>query len=228
MNPKVPITERVPMGMLLAATAGSLDAYTYLARGGVFAGLQTGNMILMGVSLGRGDWAEVITHLIPFLVFACATVVVRGLQHSLNEKETLRRRALIVIGAEGVLALLAAALAPILNNVMASSLVAIIAAAQLQEFRKLNGKPFMSIMMTGNLRTAAAGFYDGIVHGSVDSFIAARNAAATIIALIAGATLSALTTHYLGTAGIIFAVVPILGAFIYLLCAQPLYQIPEK
>jgi len=169
-----------------------------------------------------------VTHLIPFLVFACATVIVRGLQHSLNEKETLRRRALIVIGAEGLLALLAAVLAPILNNIMASSLVAIIAAAQLQEFRKLRGKPFMSIMMTGNLRAAAAGFYDGIALGSVDAFIQACDSTATILALIVGATLSALTTHFLGTAGIVFAAIPLLGAFIYLLCARPLYQIPDK
>lgn len=42
--------ERLEFGMALAATAGGLDAYTYLVHGEVFAGLQTGNFILLGGS----------------------------------------------------------------------------------------------------------------------------------------------------------------------------------
>ena len=45
-------------GALLAATAGSLDGYTFLHQGAVFAGLQTGNLILLGVHLGGGQWPE--------------------------------------------------------------------------------------------------------------------------------------------------------------------------
>ena len=51
-----PIHERLLIGTLLTAAAGSFDAYTYLLHGEVFAGLQTGNVILLGVHLGQGQW----------------------------------------------------------------------------------------------------------------------------------------------------------------------------
>ncbi|WP_155287750.1 YoaK family protein [Lacticaseibacillus zhaodongensis] len=223
-----PITERLPTGMFLAATAGALDAYTYLDHGGVFAGLQTGNMILMGINLGRGDWAQVLTHLIPFLVFAIGTAIIRSLQHALSDTAALRRRATIVLFFEAGMALVTTIIAPVLPDVAASSLVAIIAAAQLQEFRRLRGKPFMSIMMTGNLRTAAEGLYDAIAKHDKGALLRAGDASATIIALIIGATLSATSTHFLGSRGIIFAVVPLAGAIIYMLTAEPLNPASSK
>ena len=228
MTPQFPSTERLPMGMLLAATAGSIDAYTYLAHGGVFAGLQTGNMILTGLALGNGDWPSMISHIIPIIVFAVGTVVVRGLQHSLQANETRRKRALIVLGFEIAMALVIAIIAPYLSDIAASSLVAIIAAAQLQEFRSLRGRAFTSVMMTGNLRNAATGLYDGIIHRSNAAYHQAIDGAACILGLIVGATLSGLCTHYLGARGILFTVVPLGIAVIYLLCATPLFPAPSK
>lgn len=228
MTQTYPITERLPTGMFLAATAGALDAYTYLGRGGVFAGLQTGNMILMGINIGRGNWAQVLTHFIPFLVFAIGTAFIRSLQHALNEPAALRRRATIVLFFEAGMAILTAILAPALPDTAASSLVAIIAAAQLQEFRRLRGKPFMSIMMTGNLRSSAEGFYDAVAKHDKAALVRACDSLATILALIAGATLSATCTHFLGSRGIIFAVVPLTGAIIYMLTAEPLNPVSNK
>ncbi|MEG0079125.1 DUF1275 family protein, partial [Enterococcus sp.] len=48
-----PLHERLIIGVFLAAAAGGLDAYTYLFHGEVFAGLQTGNFILLGLNLGQ-------------------------------------------------------------------------------------------------------------------------------------------------------------------------------
>ncbi len=228
MTPQFPSTERLPIGMLLAATAGSIDAYTYLAHGGVFAGLQTGNMILTGIALGSGNWPQMVSHLIPILVFAVGTVVVRGLQHSLQANESRCKRALIVLGFEIAMAILIAIIAPSLSDIAASSLVAIIAAAQLQEFRSLRGRAFTSVMMTGNLRNAATGLYDGIIHRSNAAYHQALDGAACIFALIVGATLSGLCTRYLGSRGIIFTVVPLAIAMTYLFYATPLYPAPDK
>ena len=38
------------IGAILAAVGGFLDAYTYLARGQVFANAQSGNIVLLGNS----------------------------------------------------------------------------------------------------------------------------------------------------------------------------------
>ena len=36
--------------------AGFLGAFTYVLRGGVFCNAQTGNVVLLGMELGKGDW----------------------------------------------------------------------------------------------------------------------------------------------------------------------------
>ena len=55
-----PLHERLIIGVFLAAAAGGLDAYTYLFHGEVFAGLQTGNFILLGLNLGQGDFTAIL------------------------------------------------------------------------------------------------------------------------------------------------------------------------
>ena len=39
------MSESLAIGLLLALTGGFLDAYTYVARGRVFANAQTGNIL---------------------------------------------------------------------------------------------------------------------------------------------------------------------------------------
>jgi uncharacterized membrane protein YoaK (UPF0700 family) len=43
--------EAVPVGFLLSAVGGYLDAYTYVGHGGVFANAQTGNVVLLAVAV---------------------------------------------------------------------------------------------------------------------------------------------------------------------------------
>ena len=42
--------ESLPLGLLLAAVGGFLDAFTFAGYGGVFANTQTGNIVLMGIT----------------------------------------------------------------------------------------------------------------------------------------------------------------------------------
>lgn len=46
------------IAVLLAVVGGSLDAYSYVARGHVFANAQTGNIVLFGLHLADGEWMQ--------------------------------------------------------------------------------------------------------------------------------------------------------------------------
>ena len=59
----------VPLGMVLAASAGYMDAYSYLARDKVFANAQTGNIMLLGISLAEGRWDQVLHYACPVAAF---------------------------------------------------------------------------------------------------------------------------------------------------------------
>ena len=101
--------DSLQMGLLLAATGGFLDAYTYVARGRVFANAQTGNLVLLGLRAFETD-PQALRYLVPVCAFVLGIV--------LSEFLKARKRALhpvnwrqAVLGVEA-LVLVAAAFLP--------------------------------------------------------------------------------------------------------------------
>ena len=64
------VSESFRLATILALTGGFMDAYSYLMRGGVFANAETGNIVLMGISLAQGEWQRAFYYLIPIVAFA--------------------------------------------------------------------------------------------------------------------------------------------------------------
>jgi uncharacterized membrane protein YoaK (UPF0700 family) len=56
--------------LLLAWTAGCLDALSFLAPGHVFVANMTGNTVLFGLAIAQGDWLEMLRSLISMLGFS--------------------------------------------------------------------------------------------------------------------------------------------------------------
>lgn len=52
-----------------------MDAYSYIMRDRVFANAQTGNMLLLGVSISERNWPEVVRYLFPVLAFAAGIML---------------------------------------------------------------------------------------------------------------------------------------------------------
>jgi uncharacterized membrane protein YoaK (UPF0700 family) len=68
------------VAMLLSAAGGFLDAYTWLACGGVFATAQTGNAVLVGVHAASGQWTQALQNLLPIAAFAIGVFVASRLR----------------------------------------------------------------------------------------------------------------------------------------------------
>lgn len=51
------ISESIELGIILALAGGFMDVYSYIGRDHVFANAQTGNILLVGVSISEGNWA---------------------------------------------------------------------------------------------------------------------------------------------------------------------------
>lgn len=56
-----------PVHLVLSAVSGATDAFAFLCLGKVFAGVMTGNLVLVGASVGSGDH-----HVVPRAVAALA------------------------------------------------------------------------------------------------------------------------------------------------------------
>ena len=62
--------EGILVMILITLSGGLQDAYTYLIRDHVFANAQTGNIVLLMVSLFDGNFQKAGSYLIPILSFA--------------------------------------------------------------------------------------------------------------------------------------------------------------
>lgn len=64
------ISESIELGIILALAGGFMDVYSYIGRDHVFANAQTGNILLVGVSISEGNWALAGRYFFPVVSFA--------------------------------------------------------------------------------------------------------------------------------------------------------------
>lgn len=88
MNRAKQTSESIELGVLLALSGGLMDAYSYLARGKVFANAQTGNMLLFGVNLANGNMYQASHYLCPVLAFGLG-IFLAELVHYKETKNSL-------------------------------------------------------------------------------------------------------------------------------------------
>ena len=196
-------TESTVFGALLTMAAGCIDAHSYLLHGQVFAGLQTGNLILLGVRLGQGEVLQSARYVVSLLAFICGTLVIRVLQRlpRLREHEPLRRR--LVLAYEATLLLIIAAIGGMLPDVAVIALLSFTAAAELQEFRRLEGNPFTPLMMTGNLRSMTVSAFDANLYHDASAKRRVRAMGGVLAGFTIGALLMTAISPYLHNAGLI-------------------------
>lgn len=193
-----PSHERLLFGSLLTFTAGSLDAYSYLIHGEVFAGLQTGNLILLGINVGKMHFSMASHYLISLLTFGFGTLLIKVIQHGLEKRgasKTAERR--FILWYMTAILVLSAILQDHVPNLVGTSILSFAAAAELQEFRKLKGEPFMPLMMTGNFRTFYAALYEGLFRGNTKMAQTAIDIATVIFTFFLGALLISVTVPFL-------------------------------
>lgn len=215
MTEKMAISDKILYGGLLAA-AGGFDSYTFLVHGQVFAGLQTGNLILLGTHIGQMKWAVLMQHITPILAFMLGTILTRVVQHHFKEADSINKRQRLILGVEIAVLTVIAGISPYIPDLLASASVSMIAAAQLKEFRELNGGPFTSLMMTGNVRTLAESLYDGIFKKNTQALDKAWEIIRIIISFTLGAVMTGLCVSLLGERAIILSAVFLLVTLLIL------------
>lgn len=208
--------DRTLFGALLTMAAGGIDAYSYIAHGGVFAGLQTGNLILLGIHLGQKDIATSFSYVLSLAAFFLGTVIVRFLQQHpwLTDRDAARHQ--IILLYEISMLLCIAVISFFAPDSIITILLSITAAAELQEFRSLNGGPFTPLMMTGNLRTLAETSVDTLIFHKTETRQALLHTAIIMLTFTLGAALTAIITPVLKNAAAILPALPLLGAWIFL------------
>ncbi len=146
---KPSIHEQLHIGILLAFVGGFLDIYTYLERGHVFANAQSGNMVLMSLSLANRQWYGALCYALPIFAYALGT---RITEHFKRRRMPHWHHFVLILEA---IILVGVGFWPISSsNVVVNILISLVCAMQVNSFRTLVGAPYATTMCTGNLRSA--------------------------------------------------------------------------
>jgi uncharacterized membrane protein YoaK (UPF0700 family) len=205
--------EAVPVGLLLSAVGGFLDAYTFVGHGGVFANAQTGNVVLLGVGLVSGQVGEALRHLPPLVAFLVGLGVAESLARLPRRAPTPavpRRPTRLVLAVEAVVLTVCGAVA--LPDVVVTVAVAFVVALQISTFTKVGDVPYNATVTTGNLRSLVAEIARWAGDRTPDAGRRAAALGGIVVAFASGAAVGAaltLTTGRAAAAAIVVVLVAV-------------------
>ena len=127
-----------------------MEAYTYRARGGVFANTQTGNVILMAVNASEANRHQAGSHLWPILAFLVGVTITAHIRAGSFDGQRLNPIA-VVLGAQ-VAVLVAIGFVPGSEpHAYVTVPIAFLAAVQTGLFRTIGELGYFPVATTGNL-----------------------------------------------------------------------------
>lgn len=216
-NYKEQMSETFLTGAILSVVGGYFDAYTYIARGGVFANAQTGNIVLLGVKLMQGDFFKALTHCIPIVAFVLGVFVSEYIKKFGNSKHLHWRQIIILIE---IIIVTISAFMPNgekgfkTYDMIVNIAISFICSLQVQSFRKISGIACATTMCTGNMRS----FADNLVHYTDTKDKQSLHNAVKYFLInfffIIGAVISAFLTNIFMEFSVIFCVLGLSAVFI--------------
>ena len=142
--------ERSRVFCLLMVSSGLLGAFTYSIRGGVFCNAQTGNVVLISMALGNGDWKGAAYYLIPITAYglgAAATELLPGLV----KKAGLLRWDTMLVGFEVLVTLFLGFLPETAPYHISQVAINFICSMQFNTFRRAEGFPMATTFCTNHI-----------------------------------------------------------------------------
>lgn len=151
------MSDSLLLGCILASAGGFLDAYTYTARGHVFAYGQTGNILLFGINLAHLQPLSALRYFLPVAAFTLGILLADHIRYRTKNQMPLHWRQITV--ALEIITLLVVAFLPEQVNLFANATVSFVCGIQVESFRKVEGHAYATTMTTGNLRSATEALY---------------------------------------------------------------------
>ena len=209
------------LAWVLAIVGGYLDAYSYLCRGGVFANAQTGNLVLLSISLVDKKWMMVLNYLCPILAFVAGVLICEVIKLKKYDLNHFHWRQFIILIEITVIVF--AGFIPVGKwDSLVNLMISFVCALQVEAFRKVRGNAFATTMCTGNLRSGTEKLFKSIQNKDKKLMNDSMQYYIVILFFIGGAALGGVLTHILGDIAVSIAAVGLVIA--YLLMTQEYLQ----
>lgn len=204
---------------LLIFVAGFYGGYTLCVRGGVFCNGQTGNLALLGVALGAGNWQKALYYLIPIGSYFLGILVSETIPRQLRWRK-LRWDTLLTFIEIGLVVIMGfiPATAP---HQICQVTINFICAMQYNTFRRAEGLSMATTFCVNHIRVMGVSASRFLRRKHTAEDVAKGKAHGTmILSFILGATAAGTLSHFFTTHAIWFALIPLTVLSIDLLHAD--------
>ena len=211
--------ERDWIYFVLIFVAGFLGAFTYVLRGGVFCNAQTGNVVLLGMELGKGDWNGALYYLIPIGAYILGAVVSELLPNPVKHRLAVRWDTLLI--AVEMLVIVMLGFVPESAPVQISQVaVNFIASMQYNTFRQAGNIPMATTFCTNHVRQAGVAAVKAALDGDAAQGRRMLAHFSMLAAFVVGAAVSTVLCGPLQGRAIWVALIPLTVVFVRLLRAD--------
>ncbi|MFC6179134.1 YoaK family protein [Weissella sagaensis] len=208
-----PIKESMRTGMLLAATAGFIDAYTFQIHDMRFASFQSGNLLQIGLNIANGKWLHALIYFWPVFAFLMGTSFNQLLKQFAKKHQQSHTMIALLIEFIGLVGVALLEYHTVSSNIILP-LLAFFMAIQADTFNLIHGMPYMTILSTGNLRTLSSGLTNGLLWHDKSALHRAGRVAPVILAFFASAILAFFAMQLLHQGALFIAPILILGILV--------------
>lgn len=141
---------------------GFIDVYTFLNYDGLFASAQTGNMVILGAKLLKGDFWEVLIHAFSFIGFMIGAFAAQGIVERYKNRSWKRYRKYLFF--QLVFLLILALIQTAVSASLIAFLLGLLAGYELTVFRKVKNTGMNNGIMTGNTKNLMNNMYLAVFH----------------------------------------------------------------
>lgn len=192
----IPIQERMRVSFCLAFVGGFLETYTYRLQDGVFANAQTGNLVLLALSLmeNNGKWVYYFCSICAFIAGVCLSESLCAKLSGSSRLNWLSTLLIFEIFLLGAIPLFPQSTPIALLNII----VSFVCSLQYHGFPRTHGMALSTTMCTANLRNASQNMFQAIREKDLQKAKASSKYFLVILYFIFGATISYLTIDVFG------------------------------
>ncbi|MCW2626603.1 YoaK family protein [Mycobacterium sp.] len=190
-------TRSLWFALLLTLANGFLDAHTYLVRGGVFATVQTANVIFFAIDTSERKFTAALAHVWPLLAFIAGVTLASHIKSGRVER-TVPRPLVWTMAIQAVALVVIGFVPASVPRSYVTVPISFLAAMQIGLFRNIGDLVYLPVATTGNLMRFVEAGYDGFVERHAPSRRAFGVYGALILAFAAGALTGAVASLALG------------------------------
>jgi uncharacterized membrane protein YoaK (UPF0700 family) len=190
-------TRSLWFALLLTLANGFLDAHTYIARGGVFANVQTANVIFGAIDTSKQEWVAALAHLWPLLAFVAGVTLASHIKSGRVERAVPRPLVWTMAIQAVALAIIGFVPASVPHSYVTVP-ISFLAAMQIGLFRSIGDLAYLPVATTGNLMRFVEAGYDGFIEKNSGSRRAFGLYGALILAFASGALAGAVASQAWG------------------------------